>query len=105
MHNICSDGSNEFWVLTTALAFAQRRIRRLKLCSLPPGLFDDVDHLTQISVDCSIDVYFRVEYLSLGISQDLGIVKVRSKLGKLWGLQSLLRSMTGLKDPASLAFF
>ena len=97
-----SDGFDEFWSLTTALAFAQRRIRRFYIRTLPPVVFDTLrhdslqHHATQSMVECSVDAYSRLEHLSLAFRH--GPRKIQND--KLTGLRSLLKSMAGLKTLA-----
>lgn len=92
-----ADGFDSFWVLTTALALAQTRLRSFNTTSLPPIVFDTVEHATENMVECSVDAYSGLENLSLMLRHGLSPGESRSKLDKLSGLQTLLRSMTGLK--------
>lgn len=86
-------GFENFWVLTTALAAAQTRLRHFATRSLPSIVFDTVEHAKESMVECSIDAFSGLESLSLTLRYDAW----RGETRKLSGLQSLLRSMTGLK--------
>ena len=93
-----ADGFDNFWLLTTALVHAQTRLRRFNTTSLPPIVFDTMEHATESMVEYSVDAYSRLEHLSLMLGRDgLSRGEPLSKLDKLSGLQTLLRSMTGLK--------
>lgn len=92
-----ADAFDNFWVLTTALAFAQTPLRSFKITKLPPIVFDTVEHVTESMVGCSVDAYSGLEYLSLTLRHHVSRGQFRSELDKLSGLQTLFRSMTGLK--------
>lgn len=94
-----ADGLDDFWILTTALALAQTRLRHFDTTSLPFICFDTVKHATESMVECSIDAFSELENLSLRFWYDQTQGEIRSGLkpDKLSALQSLLKSMTALK--------
>ena len=92
-----ADRFDDFWLLTTALALSQRRIRDFNTAELPSTVFDTLKHTTESMVECSVDAYSGLENLSLTLWHKVSQVGPDSKLDKLSGLQTLLGSMTGLK--------
>ena len=67
--NHLPDTFDQFWTLTTALSFAQRRIRRFYRHSVPANVFN-TDKVTDHMVNCSVDAYSGLQDLTLVVVPD-----------------------------------
>lgn len=81
---------DDFWIITTALAHAQKRMRRLGTRILSPIVFDH-NHMVDDRVKCSVNVYSHLETLDLSFSQNQPASNSPSRL------LSILESTTRLR--------